>query len=214
MIKKEYTIDGVEETICQIKEVQAARVVSGDENIIDEIHVLALPGKGPKQLVRDIESALMAKFGLPVDHKKVSIAQVSNGEVAEPQKARPKIINISYELSGIKAKVTVSLALGGRECEGIAMGSASQTEQRRLVAVATLNAIEKFIEGTYAFALEGIDVVSFGQEKVAVCCVSIVSSLEEKIFSGSAVVKQSDNDSIVRAILNATNRRFGFLTTK
>jgi len=212
LAEKTYTIDEVEETICQIKEVQAARVVAGNGNEIEEIHILALPGKGPKQLVRDVESALMARFGLPIDHKKVSIAQVGNGEVTKPQKARPKINSINFELSGVQAKVTVALALDGKECEGAAMGPASQTERRRLVAVATLNAIGEFIEGSYAFALEDVDLVLLGREKVAVCCVSIVTPLEEQMFSGSAIVRQSENDSVVRATLDAINRRFGFLT--
>ncbi len=208
-----YTLDEVEETISQIKEVQAARVVAGDNNIIEEIHVLALPGKGPKQLVRDIESAVMAKYGVPIDHKKISIAQVEEEKAPKQQKARPKILNINSDVSGIKAKVSVKLALDGQECEGIATGPASQTERRRLVALASLNAIEKFIEGSYAFALEDVDLVSLGREKVAVSCISIVSPLGEQMFSGSAIARQSENDSVVRATLDAINRRFGFLIT-
>ncbi|MDO8886567.1 hypothetical protein [Candidatus Oleimmundimicrobium sp.] len=213
MIEKEYTLDNAEKTICQIKEVQAARIVPGEGDTIEEIHVLALPGKAPKQLVRDIESALMASYGLPVDHKKVSIAQVSNGEVTLTKKARPKILNINSELSGVQAKVTVALALDEVKYEGIAKGPASQTELRRLVVLATLDAIEKFMQDSSVFALEDVDLISLGRKKVAVCCISVVSLSEEQLFSGSAIVKQSNNDSVVRATLDAVNRRFGFLKT-
>jgi acyl-coenzyme A synthetase/AMP-(fatty) acid ligase len=69
------SITDMEQALCRVAEIKAARVVASPEGIIQEIHVLALPSKLPKQLVRDIESTLMATFGIAVDHKKISIAQ-------------------------------------------------------------------------------------------------------------------------------------------
>ena len=57
------TIDDIERTLGSIAEIKAARVVASPEGHIQEIHVLALPNKSPKQLVRDIESALAAAQG-------------------------------------------------------------------------------------------------------------------------------------------------------
>ena len=73
----------IETALSHVAEIRAARIVSSDEGVIQEIHNLADPSKSPKQLVRDIESTIMASFGIPVDHKKISIAQLGH-ETAPP----------------------------------------------------------------------------------------------------------------------------------
>ena len=45
---------------------------------VSEVHVLAQSGLAPKQLVRNIESALLAQLGLKIDHRKISIAQTAD----------------------------------------------------------------------------------------------------------------------------------------
>jgi hypothetical protein len=84
----------------------------------------------------------------------------------------------------------------------------------RLVALATLDAVQRFLDHELGFALEDVSVDQLGREKVAVCCVVLVTPLGEQPFAGSAMVRQNENDSIVRATLDAINRRLGFLTTQ
>jgi len=76
------SIEDIEATLSQVAEIKAARVVASPEGHIQEVHVLALPTKSPKQLVRDIESTIMARFGIPIDHKKISIAQLGHEAVS------------------------------------------------------------------------------------------------------------------------------------
>lgn len=205
--------EDVEKALCEITDIKAARIVTnGGGNVINEIHILAAPSKGAKQLARDVESALMAQFGMPVDHKKISIAQIGNGSI-DRDKARPKILTINTEVTGVQAKVTVKLAVGDEQYDGVATGPASQTGRTRLVAQAALSAVEKLVQGSFGFALEDVSIVTLGHEKVAVACVVLVTPLGEQVFSGSAVVKQNEKDSVVRATLDAINRRFGFLKT-
>ena len=90
---------------------------------------------------------------------------------------------------------------------------ASQTGRQRLVAQATLNAVEQYTHGAHSFALEDVTIVQLGREKVAVSCVTLVTPLGEQTFAGSALVRQNEKDSIVKATLDAINRRMGFLTT-
>jgi len=44
----------IEQELCRLPDVSAARIVAGPEGRPVEIHVLALPTKAPKQIVRDI----------------------------------------------------------------------------------------------------------------------------------------------------------------
>lgn len=58
-------------TLPGVVSVRIETALSGD---VDCIHVLTSVEVGPKQTVRNIESALMAHLGLRVDHRKISVA--------------------------------------------------------------------------------------------------------------------------------------------
>ena len=83
------TVTELEDSLNQIACVRAVRIVASEEGRIEEIHVLGLPGKAPKQLVRDIESALMALYGISLDRRKISIAQIGVADEPEPAHAAP-----------------------------------------------------------------------------------------------------------------------------
>jgi len=74
--------------------------------------------------------------------------------------------------------------------------------------------VSRYLAEETTFALEDVTVVQLGRERVAVSCVSLVTPHGEQAYSGSALVHQSENDSIVRATLDAINRRIGLLTTE
>ncbi len=213
-------VEDIEAAIAQVGEIKAARVVADLDGAIQEIHVLALPSKPPKQLVRDIESTLMARFGLPIDHRKISIAQLGREMVeAEEQPAavvdsRARIVSVNFSVSGIVASAVVTLEIGGTEYTGRATGPASETGRMRQVSMAALDALTQRIGDKNAFALEDVMICQLGRERVAVACVSLVSRYGEESFTGSALVRQSDSDSIVRATLDAINRRMGLLITE
>ena len=146
------------QALAQVAEIKAARVVSSAEGVIQEIHVLAAPSKAPKQLVRDIESTIMARFGIPIDHKKISIAQLGHEAVgkngSKPPSVRPRIVSINSTVSGVRTTVAVTLDIAGTEYVGRAAGPNSQTGRQRLVAEATLDAIAQHGDCDHTFALE------------------------------------------------------------
>jgi hypothetical protein len=216
-------VEDIEAALTQVGEIKAARVVADVDGAIQEIHVLALPTKQPKQLVRDIESTLMARFGVPVDHRKISIAQLGREmvEASEPVPAeeppssvRPRITAINASVQGVRASAAVTLEIAGTEYIGSATGPASQTGRVRQVASATLDAVGQYLADSTALALEDVTICQLGRERAAVACVSLVTQYGEQSFTGSALVRQSDSDSIVRATLDAINRRMGLLTTE
>lgn len=200
----------IEKELCLIADIEAARIVFNGSNKVEELHILALPNKGPKQILRDVESALMARFGLDIDHRKISIAQLgSNGNGAKAVTKRPKVISINTEITDLNVKVKVELKIGNRNFIGEADGTASQTGRLRLAAVATLEAIENCKINDCKYILEDVVIVKLGSEAVAVSCVAMVSSGEERRHCGSVIVKNNEMDSIVKATLAAINRRFG-----
>ncbi len=211
MSQIELDSEAIEKELCLVADIEAARIVFNESNVVEELHILALPNKGPKQILRDVESALMARFGLDVDHKKISIAQLGsdNGNGAKTTSKRPKVISVNTEVTDLKVKVKVELMIGDKNFTGEADGIASQTGRLRLAAVATLAAAENCKLNDSKFILEDAAIVILGSESVAVSCVTALSAGNERRHCGSVIVKNGEMDSIVRATLSAINRRFG-----
>jgi hypothetical protein len=70
-------IKRAEELILTLPGVVSARIVAGDSGAIDQIHVLTTSELTPKQMVRNIESALIAHLAMRIDHRKISVATSS-----------------------------------------------------------------------------------------------------------------------------------------
>lgn len=69
-------LNELERELCRIPEVTAARVVAGPTGLIEEVHILAVPLKHAKQVVRDVQSVAQASFGLDLDRRIVSVVQL------------------------------------------------------------------------------------------------------------------------------------------
>lgn len=213
-------VEEMERAISEVAEVQAARVILDAVGDVSEIHVLATPGKQPKQLVRDVESALQARLGISIDHRVVSVAQLGRGAESDKsprrhvEPVRPRIVGVSASAAGVQAAASVTLEIDGSEYTGTASGPGSETGRMRHIAAAALDAINSYISAGTTFALEDVAIVQLGRERAAVACVTQLSTDGERHFTGSALLRQNEMDSIVRATLNATNRRMGLLTTE
>ena len=57
-----------ENLLQSLESVLSARVIVSPVGEITEVHILANSGTGPKQVVRNVESALLAHLGIKVDH--------------------------------------------------------------------------------------------------------------------------------------------------
>ena len=76
--KSEWNIEKAEALLNSLRGVVSARVVARPGGVIEEIHLLTEGDVPPKQSVRNVESALLAHFGLKIDHRKVSVAQTGD----------------------------------------------------------------------------------------------------------------------------------------
>jgi len=181
-----------------------------DEGYIREIHVLTDSTRTPKQLVRDVESALQAQFGLELDHKKVSIAQTTNGKQPKFADSRLKFSDVAISLNGIQARAIVRLKVNGETFEGEASGPSSHHGQIRLISTATLKALESWSHDQVTLVLEDINPsVSMSGQTLVVVFVNMITPKGEDLLSGSAVMKQDLWKAVVNATLDAVNRRLG-----
>lgn len=201
----------VEAALCRLPEVTAVRIVD-DAGRPTEVHVLARPGKAPKQIVRDIQSVALARHGLELDRRIVSVVQLDDEPVHEATTSepppRPAIEGITAEASGLRTLVRVSLDVEGTEAIGFSEGSIASTARHRLVASATLDALRQLVPAAECLDVESAQVVRIGIHDVAVVTIVAVVPPDEQMISGSAVVRfHHDEDAVARAVLDATNRR-------
>ncbi|HHW03180.1 MAG TPA: hypothetical protein GXX35_10285 [Thermoanaerobacterales bacterium] len=210
-IDKEQYIKHCEEILKSIKDIISAKIITTPEGKISEIHVIANSKRNPKQIVRDIESALIATLGSEIDHKKISVAQI-NHENEYMFDVRLKIDGIGVRNYRFNYEASVTLSdHDGNTYEGKAEGSTSIYGRLRTVASATLKAIQQFLGESFVLSLE--DVISFkigGREALGVLVSMVVEGSEEH-FLGSALIKQDKAEAIVAAVLNAVNRKISFM---
>jgi hypothetical protein len=73
-----YPASEIEGLIAALSGVRGARVTLNDIGRVNEIHILAEARTHPKQIVRNVESALSAGLGLSVDRRFISVAQIKD----------------------------------------------------------------------------------------------------------------------------------------
>jgi hypothetical protein len=206
----------VEREICRLPDVSIARIVSEPSGRVTEVHVVAAPGKHPKQIVRDVQSIALASFGLELDRRIISVvqlgAQLLDGEHM-PLGNRPSIVAITAEASGLRSLVRVTLSRDDEEAVGFAEGSIASTARHRLVATATVDALRQLEQAAECIDVDHAQIVRVGSLDVAIVTVVFVVPPSEQLVSGSAIVRpQQEADAVARAVLDATNRRLAYVT--
>lgn len=207
------TIQNWEQAVKQIKSVIAARINVDAYGEIEEVHILADSGRAPKQIVRDIESSLIAQFGLQIDHKKISVAQVEGeeeGTFAIPESTRPKLVGVTLRTINGEAEVKVELLTGDKLIEGTAQGPSSSRNTLRLFVEATLKALAPLILDNFVFVPEDVIITHLSKLEVAVVSITVISSSGEQSLVGCALIKSDGREAIVKATLDAVNRKLRF----
>ena len=204
----------LERELCRLPEVSAARVVTDTVGHATEVHILATGAKHAKQVVRDVQSVALASFGIELDRRIVSVVQLGDdGEhvVAGPPTVelhRAVLGNVVSEVTGLRSLVRVTLARDDEEAVGFAEGSVASSARYRLVAAATIDALRQLQNAAECLDVDSAQIVRVGARDVAIVTVVFVIPPAEQLVSGSAIVREhADADAIVRAVLDATNRR-------
>ncbi len=214
-----------EELIASLTDVVSVRITATESGGVDAIHVLVTGDTPPKQVVRNIESALMAQLGLRVDHRKISIAATSKratpaggsgtqekGENGAGRTARPVYFE-DVEVRGSRARgVTckVTLRIGTEQFAGEAEeGLQSDRSRVDVAARAALMALSMAGPVAGLFSLEGAKVIAAFEREFVFAAVSARSGREQVLLTGSCEVRDSAETAAVLAVLDATNRWMG-----
>jgi hypothetical protein len=202
-----------EDALERIGGVTSARVVRAAGGRIAEVHIVATPERSPKQIVRDVQSVGLAKFGVDVDYRTVSVVQLAQeraprlvrpqaaaAEVAvEPPPAVPQVAaeapvaapvavtvtSVATETARNVTRASVRVEAGGTSRPGSARGPASLG--LALVARAVVDALagDGGLLGDDVAEVEGARVEVVGEQRLAVVVVHLASESGETRRSAS-----------------------------
>ncbi len=196
-----------QELICRLEGVQAAQVVFAENGMPCEIHVLAGPEKSSKSLVRDIQSALTAQFGVQVDHRIISVAQLSEG-LAPRGDFRLAHTGLVIKSAGGRVSASVTLARGCDTYTGHGESANTPFARRRCVSEAALAAVNR-AAGETCFELASVDAVTLAGQGIVVA--QVYSLRDGQRLLGSAFLNEDPDNAAVHSVLSAVNRRLSVL---
>jgi len=175
-------------------------------NEISELHVLADTCRSPKQIVRDIQSALMVQYGVVIDHKVISIAQIPS---ENDPRAHSRLVfeEISLCKNKNNSSATVTLTDGDDSFSGTASSLNDHREIHKMVSQATLNAIGNFVDSGVALSVSDVKSFDLTGEKAVAVCIAVKSKDKVDHFIGSSFVGDDIGTAVVKATMDALNRR-------
>ena len=196
------------EYIAKLPGVINANVVFYEDDI-EEIHVLSDMSRSPKQIVRDIQSLLMAQFQKEIDHRVISIAQIEY-ELKPTVKpaARFAIEAVTIAKKRDHTEVEVTLSINGKAYVGKQSALKDNYDVFRGIAQATMNAILLASDSQQTYAVLDVRFTEVAGERTAIVCISMASPGNSVCrCSGTAFSFDDDANAIVKATLSALNRR-------
>ncbi|MEX1163122.1 MAG: hypothetical protein WEB03_06030 [Nitriliruptor sp.] len=202
----------VESCLASIPGVLGARIVAGFEREVDELHVVTTLDRAPKQTVRDVQTLLMARFGVTTDHRVVSVVQLDEDPEAVIDPPGPAFVpritvgRITVTHAGPEAHIEVTLRRTGEILTGQAEGNDTAAGRRAAVGRATLAALAPVLGDSKAVELRGCEVVELLDHRIALTVVQLRTPQGERTVSGSALVRDATADAVVRSVLDALNR--------
>jgi hypothetical protein len=217
----------VERLICSLAGVVSARVVANPLGRLEEIHVLASPVVGAKQVVRNVQSALSAGLGIVVDRRIISVAQIRRDAVApasteeehqeplaesdeeEPQlRDDERLVFIGYDArsrSHTDAECRVRIRRDQDEFAGSGTGPATTLGRAQAGARAVFSAVAAALENEVV-ALENASLVEAHGKSFVLVSARAFHGRAAYPLTGVARLDRSPEEAAILASLQATNR--------
>ena len=172
-----------------------------------------LPGVDEVAVATSVGRLLREQFGLGVDAERVQLIEDSEPVIEVPaqreeeRNPRPSIKRMHLVSSGLDITATVTLTHHDRSCVGECTGTATQSGVQRAVATATLRSVEGLLDNKVRFELEHVEVTPTGRDRTALVAITMLSNAGGEKLTGAAVVREDARQAVIRATLDAVNRR-------
>ena len=127
---------------------------------------------------------------------------------------RIRFASVNLFVSGPRTQAQVELRWKGLARMGGASGWSTRDGAHRMIAQATIAAVQEFLDGEVAFGLPEVEFMKLGRRRVAVVALSLLAHRQEKVLVGSCAVEHDIQQAVVLATLAALNRIVGGLPTR
>jgi hypothetical protein len=206
-----------ENLLTSLQGVLSARVVVSPIGEVEEIHVLTQGGTAAKQVVRNVESALLAHLGLKVDHRKISVAQTADVrpiEALDQDAVREAALRRGVLFGRLEFQSTagaqrigmhVTLRVGEEEITGTAEAVDNARARMNGAARATVAALDKILTRGM-IDVEGVQVVDAFDRRYLMAGIIVAENRGSDLLTGTCELTESAEQAAVLAVLDATNR--------
>ncbi|MGM0396623.1 MAG: hypothetical protein ACQEP4_06170 [Bacillota bacterium] len=195
----------MEDNLQKIESVVSSKIVFGDGDCIDEIHLVANGHRGPKQIARDVQSILLATYDVSVDHKKISIAQILD-DTLKRKASRVKLDGVLRETLDSRATIKITVSLDNEEYTSSKSGVNSARNIDRMLVETTLDVVQQASDFGDIFLFDDIRQVPVAGTNIVVICVTGIIGGTEHRLCGVSVIDNDYNKAVVKATLDAVNR--------
>lgn len=185
--------------------VEAASVEASDRGAV--MRVRLEPGADPG----DVGVAVGSLVAGAEDLDSAAPTGPSRGRAFVPsagRRFRPRILRTDLRTDGPSFTAVVELACATRTAVGSGRSALTASGTRRAVATATLHAVEALVARPMHLELEHVERSDATGEAVVLVHLTLVCEEGVQRLSGSAVVREDEGGAVVRAALDALNRRF------
>ena len=219
----------LEAGLLRVPGVSSARVIGDAEP--SEIHVVASPDRSPKQVVRDVQSLAAAGYGMPIDHRIVSVVQLADevtmatpepppvpeeepAIAVEPEAIhanghRPVLDRVVLASKGDTGWVKVALRWpDGQTTEGAGAAGSSREARARGAVNALVQALQPVLEPIKSVVdIDQVIVQRLGPGDAVLVRAMFYERSSSTALVGSALVHDDVATAAVRAALHAVNRK-------
>lgn len=176
------------------------------------VTIVAQPGSGSPSVVVPAPSSGAPRSAPPTsspqEHAvRPDVAPPAKVVVPAPRSARPSIDSTDVLTTGLEATVSVVLSSSRRTSTGDSRSAATRSGIHRALAQAALAALEGLATEQLRFMLDHVVVARMGEEDTVLVSLTMLTSRGAEHLTGAAVVRADDGSAVVRATLDAVNRR-------
>lgn len=202
----------IEAVLAQLRDVISARIVV-EHNNVRAVHVVANRERPAKHIVRDVETALYARFALDIDHRLISVVQFDDPPTNSPQIRRPVFQALQVEITRETRVVQVTLQIDRHVVCGTAEGPKHPEHSGRLASLATVDALNTPLAAGDQLVFDNIVYTDIGQRRLCVVSLQYMySGVKEQLIGGALVDKSDSMEPAVKSTLMAVNRRLRYVT--
>jgi len=220
------TLDVYEGLLLGISAVYGAKFRTNQGGEITECHILADNTRNVKQIVRDVQSAMMAKYSVDLDYKLISVAQIdepqdlkiSNSQYDDGQegevRSRVVIQSIQYNNLIKNIEATVVLSDGEVLYKGTSSSPNNLSSERTIFARSTIDALNGYLGIGNLLSLGDVKCIDMNGKKAILVSIHCVYRNMDETYIGCSIVNRDENLAVAKATLAALNRRIVVLKSK